>query len=139
MATTILKKNGHEVILSECYKIIDGKLKRFYIEETEQYFCNEKRAIRAANDLLLKKALSKFRYAEKKEQKRKQIGANRIARIHKCYKETKAFVKRWDGIIYLETKKRLCDELTKKIKDECEIYGFANAHSAIGFIEKSKR
>jgi len=136
---TIFRKNGQEVILYECYKLIDGKIKRFCIKETGQYFVNEKRAIRAANDLLLQKTLSKFRYAERKEQKRKQIGANKIIRIHKCHEDTVKYLKRWDGIIYLETKKRLCEELKEKLDYELKYYGFENAHAAIGFIERSKR
>lgn len=133
---TIFKKDGQEVVLSECCLIVNGGLKSFCIEETAQFFSNEKRAIRAANDLLLKKTLSKFRYKEKKLEKRKRIGANKIARTHKCYKETSAFIKRWDGEIYLETKKLICKELKDKLDSLCMQYEFENVHAAIGFLER---
>jgi len=136
---TIFKKDGQEVILYECCKMIKGSLKTFCIEETSQYFSNEKRAIRAANDLLLKKTLAKFRYEEKKQEKKKRIGANKIINMYICCKETKAYIERWDKILHLETKKKLCNELTEKYHKLCAEYGFENVHAAIGFKERIKK
>lgn len=139
---TIFRKDGHEVVLSECCVVgNDGKLKTFCIEETGQLFSsrNEKKAIRAANDLLLKKTLSKFRYNERKKEKALRIGANRITQTLKCLQETKAYVKRWDGELYLETKKNLIKELQEKLDLLCKKYEFENPHAAIGFLKRIEK
>lgn len=136
---TIMRKNGFEVEIEECHKIINGSIKFFCIKETEQYFCREKTAIRAANDLLLRKSLTKYRYEERKKEKAKRRGAYKVIEVFYCFQETEKYVKRWEGIIYLETKKRLCKELKEKLKITCEKHGFKNAHEAIGFIERSKK
>jgi len=133
---TILEKDGQEVVISEGHTIVNGSIKNFCIEESEQYFVNEKRAIRAGYDLLLKKTLPKFRYKEKQQEKRKQIGANKVINMYRCYKETAAYTKRWDGVLYLKTKKGLCNELKVKLNEVCKKYGFENAHAAIGFKER---
>lgn len=133
---TIIKKNNHEVIISECFTIVKGSLKTRYIKETGQYFCTEKAAIRAANDLLLKKSLSKFRYEERKLEKLKARGAHKVINVYTCYQETEAYIKKWDGILYLETKKKLLQELKEKLDEVCVKYNFKTPHSAIGFIER---
>ena len=135
---TIIKKDNHEVMVSKCCVFINGKLKNFCIVESGQYFVNEKQANRAANDLLLKKSLPKYRYAERQIEKRKRTGANKIAIIHDCYLDSIAYIKRWEGILYLETKKRLLNELKSKLDTACNKYGFKNAHAAIGFIKYLK-
>lgn len=136
---TVYKKNGHEVVLSECYKIIEGKIKTLVIEETGQYFSCTKRANRAAGDLLLKKSLTKFRYQEKKEEKRKKFGAAKIQNTYKCYLDAEIFIKRWENIIYLETKKRLRTELKEKVSDLCEKFQFDGPKAAIAFLERGNK
>ena len=133
---TIFEKEGQEVVLCECCKVIDGSLKTHCIEETGQYFSNEKRAIRAAHDLLLRKTLSKYRYQQRKKDKRRRIGANRIANTYRCYVETKEFVVRWDGELYLETKKNLIKEMSEKLDLMCKEYEFENAQVAVGFLKR---
>ena len=133
---TVFKKNGHEVVLSECYKIVGDRVKTFCIKETGQYFSNSKRATRAANDLLLKKSLSKFKYQERQDEKRKRTRAVRIQNTYKCYMEAQIFIKRWENIIYLETKKRLCAELKEKVDALCKKYQFAGPKEAIAFLER---
>ena len=134
----IYRKDEHEVVLYECFKMIGGSIKHFCIKETKQYFCTEKRAIRAAHDLLLKKTLPKFKYKERQQEKRKRIGADKIIKTFICCKETKAYIHRWDEVLYLETKKNLCEELTDKLGKLCAEYGFENAYAAIEFKKKSK-
>lgn len=133
---TIFEKNGHRVVVSTCYKVINGEIKTHHIRETNQYFSSEKRAIRAANDLLLKKAMCKFRYAERQKEKRKRNGANRIAKLYACYKETEEFIKRWDGELYLETKKNLVKELCGKLEVLCTKHEFDNPREAINFLDR---
>lgn len=139
MNKTVFKKDGHEVVLTECCKIVNGVVKNFCIEETGQYFENQKRGIRAANDLLLRKTLTKFRYEEKKQERIKRIGANKIVKIHTCLIETIDYVKRWDGILYLETKKNLVKELEGKVNTACKLYDFKSADVAIAFLKRTKR
>lgn len=136
---TIFEKNGQTVVLSECCVIINGKLKCFCIEETKQYFSIEKRAIRAARDLLLKKSLPKFKYRERKRAERKRNRAHRIARTHKCYVETQAYVTRWNGELYLDTKRSLLKELSEKLKKMCVDYDFESPECAIEYLERSKK
>lgn len=136
MARTVFSKDGQEVVLEECFVIKNGSLKTFCIKESEQYFSSEKRGIRAANDLLLKKTLSKFDYNKKQQEKKNRIGANRIIRIHKCFKETQDYVTRWENILYLKTKKMLLSELKQKVESECVKYGFESVNSAIGYLKK---
>ena len=137
-AKTTLERNGQEVTIYECHIFIKDRLKNFCIKESDQYFENEKRAIRAARDLLLRKTLPKYRYLEKQKEKRKRIGARKIINIYDCHKDTLTYIKRWDGILYLETKKHLLAELQSKLDEACTRYEFKNAHAAIGFTEGLK-
>ena len=63
---TVYEKDGQTVTLSPCRTEVRGVIHNYIIEETGQYFVNQKRGIRAANDLLLRKTLPEWRYAEKK-------------------------------------------------------------------------
>ena len=133
---TTFTKDEQSVCVDECYKFIKGKLHNFVIKESDQYFISEKRAIRAANDLLLRKTLPESRYAEKRADKKRRIGANKIQHVYECYVDTLLYVKRWDGIIYLETKKRLLAELQQKLNTLYVLYKFKGIKEVNGFIKR---
>lgn len=133
---TVYKKDGQTVTLSPCRIEVKGVVHNYVIEETEQYFVNQKRGMRAASDLLLRKTLPEWRYAEKKDEKRKLLGAKKVIEVYQCFIETDQYIKKWSGILFLETKKALCAELNLKLKDICKKYGFENAHAAMGFQER---
>lgn len=135
VGATTIRKNGKSVTIEPCFKVIDGKIMRFHIAGTEKYYMLRGIAMRRANEILLKEALSEKQFAEREKIKNKIKHCNRIIKVHKCLTETATFVKRWDGIIYLETKKRLCAELQNQLAEKCKEGGFKNAGEAIGFKE----
>lgn len=139
MRKTIFRKGEHSVEVTGCSVVRGEKLYNFYIAETKAYFMNEKRAIRAANDLLLKKSLSEHRYLERKQEERKMRGVHRVVHLSKGIEDTKAYIKRWDGELYLETKKNLLNEMVYQLATACKKYGFKNEAEAIRFKERIER
>ena len=136
MEKTIYKKGEHTVTVVACHKMINDKLYNFHIEGTDKYFIRQNTAIQSAHTMLLKLALSADDFKKRKEQECRLRHAHKIVYLNGCVKDTENYLKRWDGILYMETKKNLHEELRFKMREMCEKYQFKNAGQAIGFIEK---
>ena len=65
--------------------------------------------------------------------------AHKVVNVNNCVVETEAYIEKWSGVLYLETKKQLCAEMKQKLLDVCSKYGFANAGEAIGLLAREQK
>jgi hypothetical protein len=131
---TILAKGNHFVEVVSCVKIINNKIMHWHISGTDKYYIREATAIKAANELLIEKSLSESDFKERKQMKIKIRNASKVVNIYDCMKATEAYIERWDGVLYLETKKNLCEELRNKLKSICAKFGFETPHEAVRLV-----
>ena len=128
---TTFTKGNHFVEVEPCAVVIKGVLKNFHIVGTEKYFMRHKTAIQAAHELLLKSSLPQDEFRAKKQLKSQVKNAHKVIAAYDALKEMEAYVAKWNGVIYTETKKKLCADLKLQLKEICDRYKFKNAQHAI--------
>jgi hypothetical protein len=138
MATTI-GTAPHTVTIDECTKIVDGKQMKYHIRGTELYFVRWGAARQNAHDLVLKKRLTESEFNEKMEIRKRITKANSAIKVHECMLDTKKYIERWEGIISLNNKKRLCEDLKEKLEIKLALGKFKNIGQAKGVIAKHKK
>jgi DNA-directed RNA polymerase subunit F len=136
---TVYRKGNVEVKIESCLKYIDGSVKNFHIKETDSYYTRQYLACQAAKQLLLKKMLSEQDLNERQEKSSRLQNAHKVVNINNCVMETEAYIEKWSGVLYLETKKQLCAEMKQKLLDVCSKYGFANAGEAIDLLARGQK
>lgn len=130
---TVFSRGNHFVEVESCSVIMKGVVKNFHIIGTEKYFVRQKTANLAANEILMQKCLSNDDYRERQALKSRIRNASKVINVFNCLQETKTYVKRWEGVIYLETKKKLMAELELKLSQICKKYNFRNVEHALTF------
>lgn len=130
---TEIKKNEQVIRVVPCFKMIEGKIMKFRIEGTDKYYMRNKKAIQCADEMLLKEALPEKQYLTRVSIKKRLLHCNRIIRVNDCHKDTQHYIERWTGVLYLETKKKLCKEIKAELAMRCKEGGFKNAAEAIAF------
>lgn len=136
---TIFSRGNHFVEVESCAVVIKGVLKNYHIVGTEKYFVRQKTANLAANELLMQKCLPTDDYRERVELRTRIRNADKVVNIYQCLQDTEKYVKKWDGVICVDTKKNLLSELKRKLFNICEKYGFRNAQHAMQFTKSNNK
>lgn len=129
----------HTVILDEVTKVVGDKVMKYQIRGTKRYFKRWAPADTAARLLLLKQTVSMVEFEKRVKIQRRITKAHTALKVNDCLVETAAFVQRWDGIISVENKKRLCEDLNCQLKDKLRLGGFRTIGGAMSFIKKHKK
>lgn len=135
---TEIHKSGKTIVVEKCYKQIEGKIMRAKIVGTDRFYSRPQNAIIAANEMLLKQTLSEKEWQRREDEKARLKYAKRIVKANSALKDTKAFIKRWEGIIVVETKKRLCAEMEAELKSRLEQYKFKSVGEAEGIVRRNE-
>lgn len=64
--------------------------------------------------------------------------AKKVLNANRFVEDTEKYIKRWDGILYLETKKGLLEESKESLRLICKKYKFKNAAQAKRFVDNFK-
>lgn len=126
-----------KVIIDNVVKVIDEKLMKYHIRGTDKYFVTWDAAKKYAKNQLLKIKLPEEMYVAIQEDNKRMRKAKIALNVYDCLTAAKNFVKRWDRIISVENKKRLCEELQAKLKVKLENGNFSSVGQARGFVEKN--
>ncbi len=136
MEKTTYKKGEHTVTVASCRKVVNNVVKNFHILGTGKYYIQRNAAIKEAKVMLLKMTLTEADFKKRKAHETRVKNAHRVNHVCNFVQETEIYLKKWDGVLYMETKKRLCEESKQQLAEICKKLKFKNAHAAIGLLAR---